>query len=574
MKPRTRPRTTVAIFSTLLSSALALAGVLLVTQTSAAATNLVTNGTFETGTLAGWSCSAGTGAAVSGSAHGGTWALQGTPTSGDTAQCSQTISVKPSSSYTLSAWVKGSNVYLGADGGTSTWSTNAAWNQLTTTFTTSASATTVNVYVHGWYGVPAYQADDIVLDGPGGTGTPPDTTAPTVPGGLTVGSPTSSSLALTWSAASDANGVDHYDVVRGSDAPQSVGNVTNWTASGLSPSTTYSFKVRACDAAGNCSAYGASVSGTTSSGPSDPPPGGGSLPKHVLTGYWHNFDNGATPQRIRDVPANYDLIAVAFADTDPSKQGGITFTLDPGLSSRLGGYTVADFKADIAAKHTAGKRVILSVGGQNGTISVTNSTAAANFASSALSILRTYGFDGVDIDLENGVNAQYMGQALQSLRSSFGSGLIITMAPQTIDMQATTFEYFKLALAIKDILTIVNVQYYNSGSMNGCNGQVYSQGGVDFITAQACIMLQNGLRPDQVGLGLPASSQAAGSGYVSPTIVNNALDCLARGTNCGSFKPSTTWPTLRGAMTWSTNWDASNGNGFSNSVGPHVHALP
>jgi chitinase len=573
MKPRTRPRTTVAIFSTLLSTVLAVAGVLLVTGTSSAATNLVTNGTFETGTLAGWSCSAGTGAAVSGSAHGGTWALQGTPTSGDTARCSQTISVKPSTAYTLSAWVKGSNVYIGADGGTSTWSTNSAWNQLTTTFTTSASAGTVTIYVHGWYGVPAYQADDIVLDGPGGTGPPPDTTPPTVPAGLTVGSPTSSSLALNWSAASDANGVDHYDVVRGTNAPQSVGNVTSWTATGLSPNTSYSFKVRACDAAGNCSAYGATVSGTTSSGPTDPPPTG-SLPKHVLTGYWHNFDNGATPQRIRDVPANYDLIAVAFADTDPSRPGGITFTLDSGLSSRLGGYTVADFKADIAAKHTAGKKVILSVGGQNGTISVTNSTAASNFASSALSILREYGFDGVDIDLENGVNAQYMGQALQSLRSSFGTGLVITMAPQTIDMQSTSFEYFKLALNIKDILSIVNVQYYNSGSMNGCNGQVYSQGSVDFITAQACIMLQNGLRPDQVGLGLPASSQAAGSGYVSPTIVNNALDCLARGTNCGSFKPSTTWPTLRGAMTWSTNWDASNGNGFSNSVGPHVHALP
>ena len=28
----------------------------------------------------------------------------------------------------------------------------------------------------------------------------------------------------------------------------------------------------------------------------------------------------------------------------------------------------------------------------------------------------------------------------------------------------------------KDILTIFNMQYYNSGSMNGCDGQVYSQG--------------------------------------------------------------------------------------------------
>jgi len=568
MNPRTyRPHS--AVIPVLLALFLAVGGLLLTTRTSSAATNLVTNGTFETGTLAGWSCTAGSGAAVSGSARSGSYALQGSPTSNDNARCSQSVSVKPSSTYTLSAWVKGSNVYLGADGGTSTWTSSTGWAQLTTTFTTSASASTVTVYLHGWYGLPAYQADDVVLDGPGGTGPPPDTTPPTTPGGLTVGSPTSSSLRLNWSAASDANGVTRYDVVRGSNAAQSVGNVTSWTATGLTPSTAYSFKVRACDAAGNCSPYGATVSGTTSSGPTEPPPG--NLPKHILTGYWQNFNNGATVQKISDVPAAYDLIAVAFADADASRPGGITFTLD---SAGLNGYTVAQFKADIAAKQAAGKKVILSVGGEKGTISVASSTAAANFASSALSVLREYGFNGIDIDLENGVNAQYMGQALQSLRSSFGSGLIIAMAPQTIDMQSPAFEYFKLALAIKDILTVVNVQYYNSGAMNGCNGQVYSQGTVDFITAQACIMLQGGLRPDQVGLGLPASSRGAGSGYVSPTIVNNALDCLTKGTNCGSFKPSTTWPTLRGAMTWSTNWDALNGNAFSNQVGSHVHSLP
>jgi chitinase len=547
---------------------LASVGLLLVPGTSTAATNLVTNGTFETGSLAGWSCSAGTGAAVSGSARTGTYALQGTPTSGDTARCSQTVSVRPSSTYTLSAWVKGSNVYLGSDGGASTWTTSSTWSQLTTTFTTGAGASTATIYLHGWYGVPAYQADDVVLDGPGGTGPPPDTTAPSTPGGLTVGSPTSSSLRLNWSAATDASGIDHYEVARGSEAAASVGNVTIWTATGLSPKTSYSFKVRACDPSGNCSPYGASVSGTTSDGPTVPP---SSLPKHILTGYWQNFNNGAAVQRISDVPAAYDLIAVAFADADASRPGGITFNLD---SAGLNGYTVAQFKADIAAKKAAGKRVILSVGGERGTISVANATAAANFASTALSVLREYGFDGIDIDLENGVNAQYMGQALRSLQSQFGTGLIIAMAPQTIDMQSPSFEYFKLALAIKDILTVVNVQYYNSGAMNGCNGQVYSQGTVDFITAQACIMLQGGLRPDQVGLGLPASSRGAGSGYVSPTIVNNALDCLTKGTNCGSFKPSTTWPTLRGAMTWSTNWDATNGNQFSNQVGAHVHALP
>jgi chitinase len=108
-----------------------------------------------------------------------------------------------------------------------------------------------------------------------------------------------------------------------------------------------------------------------------------SLPKHVLTGYWQNFNNGATVQRISDVQAAYDLIAVAFADADPSR------------------------------------------------------------TNSALTVLREYGFDG----------------------------------------------------------------------------QVYSQGTVDFM-------------------------------------------------------PSTTWPSLRGAMTWSTNWDALNGSAFANQVGAHVHSLP
>lgn len=89
-----------------------------------------------------------------------------------------------------------------------------------------------------------------------------------------------------------------------------------------------------------------------------------------------------------------------------------------------------------------------------------------------------------------------------------------------------------------------------------------------------CIQLEGGLSPSQVGLGLPASTRGAGSGYVSPTVVNNALDCLAGGTGCGSFKPAKTYPGLRGAMTWSTNWDALAGNAWSNAVGPKVHGLP
>nr|BAA88835.1 chi30 [Streptomyces thermoviolaceus] len=294
------------------------------------------------------------------------------------------------------------------------------------------------------------------------------------------------------------------------------------------------------------------------------------LPKHAVTGYWQNFNNGATVQKLSDVPADYDIIAVAFADATTTP-GAVAFNLD---SAGLGGYTVDQFKADIAAKQAAGKKVIISVGGQNGTISVNDDASAQAFADSVYGLMQEYGFDGVDIDLENGINATYMTKALRSLSDKAGPSLVITMAPQTIDMQTPSAGYFQTALNIKDILTVVNTQYYNSGTMLGCDGQVYAQGSVDFLTALACIQLENGLAPSQVGLGVPASPSAAGSGYVSPSVVNDALDCLTQGTNCGSFKPSKTYPDLRGAMTWSTNWDASAGNTWVNEVGPHVHALP
>ncbi|WP_373324947.1 chitinase [Actinocatenispora rupis] len=393
-------------------------------------------------------------------------------------------------------------------------------------------------------------------------------TAPAAPTGLTAGTVTASTVALSWTAPSGT--VQGYHVY--SDGSQ-VATVTgtSTTVTGLTAATAYDFTVSAYNAVGE-SPRSAALPVTTSSGGSVPP-GSGDLPKHVLTGYWQNFYNGAKALRLSDVPTTYDLIAVAFADADPSKPGAVTFGVDSGLSAQLGGYTAADFTADVATAHDRGQKVILSVGGQNGTISVADSTAATNFADSVTALMRQYGFDGVDIDLENGVNATYLAQALHRIASAGGTGTIITMAPQTIDMQSTGMEYFKLALAAKDVLTINNMQYYNSGSMNGCDGKVYSQGTEDFLTALACIQLQGGLDASQVGLGLPASGSAAGGGYQSPSAVNDALDCLATGTHCGSFTPPSHW-SVRGAMTWSINWDASKGYAFANTVAPHLDTLP
>jgi hypothetical protein len=150
------------------------------TRASAADTNLIANSGFETGTTSGWSCDAGTVAVVSSPVHSGSHALAGTPNSSAFAQCTQTVSVQPNSSYTLSGFVEGSFVFMGATGtgvnaSTSTQSA-PSWQQLTTSFSTGAGVTSVTVFVHGWYAQPAYNADDLTLTGPGGTPPPPTTT--------------------------------------------------------------------------------------------------------------------------------------------------------------------------------------------------------------------------------------------------------------------------------------------------------------------------------------------------------------------------------------------------------------
>ncbi|MFF2503211.1 chitinase [Streptomyces sp. NPDC058067] len=548
------------------TAATALGVTALATTAQAADVNVARNAGFESD-LSNWTCSAGTGSVVGSPVHGGAKALKGTPTAQDTAQCSQAVAVRPNSTYTLSSWVQGSYVYLGASGtGTtdvSTWTPGSSgWQQLSTTFTTGANTTSVTVYTHGWYGQGAYYADDVSVLGPDGGGGGDPVVVPAVPAGLSAGATTTSSADLSWNPVTSATG---YNVYRDGSKVASVSGASA-TVTGLTAGTSYSFQVSATNSAGE-SAKSAAVTATTKA--SGGGGGGGTVPRHAVTGYWQNFDNGATVQKLRDVPSQYDIIAVSFADATATP-GQISFTLDPAV-----GYaSAADFKADIAAKQAAGKSVILSVGGEKGSISVNSDASATAFADSAYALMQSYGFDGVDIDLENGLNSTYMSKALHQLAAKAGAKLVLTMAPQTIDMQSTSGEYFKTALNVKDILTVVNTQFYNSGSMLGCDGKVYAQGSVDFLTALACIQLESGLDPSQVGLGVPASTRGAGSGYVDPSVVGNALDCLTRGTGCGSFKPGKTYPGLRGAMTWSTNWDATAGNAWSNAVGPKVHNLP
>ncbi|MFH9348880.1 glycosyl hydrolase family 18 protein [Kitasatospora sp. NPDC017646] len=133
------------------------------TVTGTAPSTGLVNGGLETGSLAPWTCQSG-GSAVSTPVHSGSYALQAAASASQTGECSQTVTLKPNTSYTLSGWVQGNYAYLGVSGGAtaSTWTNSSGWARLSVPFTTGASGT-VTVYLHGWYGQGSVYGDDFSI---------------------------------------------------------------------------------------------------------------------------------------------------------------------------------------------------------------------------------------------------------------------------------------------------------------------------------------------------------------------------------------------------------------------------
>lgn len=93
-----------------------------------------------------------------------------------------------------------------------------------------------------------------------GSTTTADTTAPSVPSGLTA-SAGDGQVGLSWSASTDNVGVTGYRVYRNGSLVATT-TTTSYTDTGLTNGTSYSYTVSAIDAAGNASAQSAPVSAT------------------------------------------------------------------------------------------------------------------------------------------------------------------------------------------------------------------------------------------------------------------------------------------------------------------------
>ena len=153
------------------------------------------------------------------------------------------------------------------------------------------------------------------------TGTTVDTQAPSAPSNLASSGKTSSSVSLTWSASTDNVGVTGYQVFSGST--QVATSTTNGaTVSGLTSNTTYSFTVKAQDAAGNLSAAsGALAVTTTAVGPISINVGGAATGDFVADA---SFSGGSTYTNTATVTAPSGVPAAIF---NSERYGAFTYTL-------------------------------------------------------------------------------------------------------------------------------------------------------------------------------------------------------------------------------------------------------
>jgi chitinase/chitodextrinase len=317
--------------------------------------------------------------------------------------------------------------------------------------------------------------------------------------------------------------------------------------------------------------------------------------KNILMGFWHNwpsepgqgYQQGLFKEmQLTDIPEAYNVVAVAFM-----KGAGIP-TFKP--------YNLSDdaFRAQVAALNAQGRAVLISLGGADAHIELHAGQEEA-LAYEIIRLVEVYGFDGLDIDLEQAAitfadNRTVLPAALRMVREYYeteGKHFIISMAPEFPYLRSSNKEvpflkeittYFPLLRdfvtfleslrsggaylayinALEDIYDFIAPQYYNQGGdgiwvdeANSGKGLWVTQNNdahkKDFLyyLTDSLIRGTRGftrIPADRLAIGLPSNNDAAATGYVvNPQDVKDVLLELEDAGN-----------PIRGLMTWSVNWDA------------------
>jgi chitinase len=243
----------------------------------------------------------------------------------------------------------------------------------------------------------------------------------------------------------------------------------------------------------------------------------------VLQGYWENWDgaaNGVHPglgwipiTDSRIAAHGYNVINAAF----PVIRSDGTVLWENGMDV---GVKVAT-PADMCAAKAAGATILMSIGGAAAGIDISSSTVADRFIATIVPILRTYNFDGIDIDIETGltgsgnINMLSASQAnliriidgvLGQMPSNFG----LTMAPETAYVTGGSVTYGSIWGAYLPIVK----KYADNGRLWWLNNGLIIQGTTIRVPY------------DKQVPGLPAQS-GAGGGYITPALVTQCWNAFS-----------------------------------------------
>lgn len=292
--------------------------------------------------------------------------------------------------------------------------------------------------------------------------------------------------------------------------------------------------------------------------------------KKILVGYWHNWAAGkndgyqqgnSAAMNLTDIPIEYNVIVVAFM-----KDAGIP-TFKP--------YALSDteFKRQVGVLNSQGRAVLISLGGADAHIELKTGDEN-NLANEIIRLVEAYGFDGLDIDLEQAAilaanNKTVLPAALKIVKTHYatqGKNFIISMAPEFPHLTVNGV-YSPYITALEGYYDFIAPQYYNqggdglwvdnTGSGSGAwisqNNDSMKENFLYFLTESLVTGTRNFIKipPSKFVIGLPANIDAAGSGYViDKQAVYNAFTRL----NAKNLS-------IKGLMTWSVNWDNGTSKG-------------
>lgn len=288
--------------------------------------------------------------------------------------------------------------------------------------------------------------------------------------------------------------------------------------------------------------------------------------KKIVVGFWHNWpENEWTgsgyqqgffqEMKLTEIPLQYNVVAVAFMKVNSGSSDRI-----PTFKPYLG--TDAEFRSEVEALKSQGRNVLISLGGADAHIELTNGDEEA-LAQRIIELCETYGFEGLDIDLEQaaitaGDNQTVIPEALKIVRNYYleaGEYFIISMAPEFPYLREQS-SYIPYISALEEYYDFIAPQFYNQGGdgiwVDGVgylaqNNDEVKEDFLYYLTESIITGTRTFSRipHDRFAIGIPTNNDAAANGYVVDPA--DALRALERLEEAGT--------PIKGLMTWSVNWD-------------------